>query len=264
MHIYQTGDTEVVAVRGVDLSVRAGQTVALLGPSGSGKSTLLSLLGGLLTPSAGRIWLDDTEISRLDQRQLLELRADRVGFILQGAGRSLLPYASPVDNVRFAQAAARGAAPEALPAEDLLDLLGLSALAQARLPELSAGEQQRVALAVAVANRPGLLLADEPTSQLDAEGRDVVLGLLDRVNETFGTTIVLVTHDAEVAGRLQRQVAMRYGRVGHEGSAGEPLAVVGKDGSVVLPDEVVAAWPAGTLVRVEVEDDGVRIRKVQE
>ena len=121
-----------------------------------------------------------------------------------------------------------------------------------------------MALAVAVANRPGLLLADEPTSQLDAEGRDVVLGLLDRVNETFGTTIVLVTHDAEVAGRLQRQVAMRYGRVGHEGSAGEPLAVVGKDGSVVLPDEVVADWPAGTLVRVEVEDDGVRLRKVQE
>ena len=162
VHIYQTGDTEVVAVRGVDLTVRAGQTVALLGPSGSGKSTLLSLLGGLLTPSAGRIWIDDTEISRLDQRQLLSLRADRVGFILQGAGRSLLPYGTPVDNVRFAQGAVRerAAATEQLGPYDLLELLGLGDLADARLTDLSSGEQQRVALAVAVANRPGLLLAE--------------------------------------------------------------------------------------------------------
>ena len=135
--------------------------------------------------------------------------------------------------MRFAQGAVASGRPRptARP-EELLELLGLGDLADARLTDLSSGEQQRVALAVAVANRPGLLLADEPTSQLDAAGRDVVLDLLQRVNETFGTTIVLVTHDVEVAARLHRQVAMRYGRVGHEGHAGEPLAVVGKDGSV--------------------------------
>lgn len=264
VHIYSTGDSEVVAVRGVDLTVRAGETVALLGPSGSGKSTLLSLLGGLLAPSAGRIWIGDTEISRFGQRELLELRADRVGFVLQGAGRSLLPYASPADNIRFAQQASSRPSSGLLPAEELLDLLELGHLAKANLPELSGGEQQRVSMAVAVANSPGLLLADEPTSQLDPSGRALVLDLLARVNDLFGTTIVLVTHDPDVAQRLHRQVAMRYGRVGHEGLGEESLAVVGKDGSVLLPDDVVADWPPGTLVRVEVDGPTLRLRKAHE
>lgn len=264
VHIYATGDTEVVAVRGVDLTVRAGETVALLGPSGSGKSTLLSLLGGLLAPSAGQIWIGDVEISRLGQRELLELRADRVGFVLQGAGRSLLPYASPVDNIRFAQQASSAQRDDIIPAEELLELLGLAHLRDASLPMLSGGEQQRVSMAVAVANSPGLLLADEPTSQLDPAGRAMVLDLLDRVNELLGTTIVLVTHDSDVAARLHRQVAMRYGRVGHEGRlGGQTHAVVGKDGSVQLPDDVVDDWPPGTLVRVEVDGDELRLRKAE-
>ena len=121
-----------------------------------------------------------------------------------------------------------------------------------------------MSMAVAVANSPGLLLADEPTSQLDPSGRALVLDLLSRVNDLFGTTIVLVTHDPDVAQRLHRQVAMRYGRVGHEGLGDESLAVVGKDGSVLLPDDVVADWPPGTLVRIEVDGSGLRLRKADE
>jgi ABC-type glutathione transport system ATPase component len=126
---------------------------------------------------------------------------------------------------------------------------------------MSGGEQQRVALAVAVANGPGLLLADEPTSQLDHPARDSVLDLLDSVNERFGTTVVVVTHDPEVGARLGRTVTMRYGRVGQEGRSGEQFAVVGKDGSVHLPDAVVADWPPGTHVLVEREGDHVRLRR---
>lgn len=262
VHIYRTGDLDVVAVRGVDLVVERGERLALLGPSGSGKSTLLGMLGGLIPPSAGQVWVGDEEIGGLPERALLRLRAQRVGVVLQGAARNLLPYATPAENVRFAQRSLpRARRREAMRPTDLLEALGLGAVADRPVPLLSGGEQQRVALAVAVANGPGLLLADEPTSQLDHPARDAVLDLLDVVHERFGTTIVVVTHDPEVGGRLGRAVTMRYGRVGQEGRHGEQFAVVGKDGSVHLPDEVVADWPPGTQVLVERDGDALRLRR---
>ena len=262
VHIYRTGDLDVVAVRGVDLVVDPGERVALLGPSGSGKSTLLGMLGGLIPPSAGRVWVGDDEIGGMNERGLLRLRAQRVGLVLQGAARNLLQYASPADNVRFAQRSLpRARRREAVPALELLDALGLGSVAHQPVPQLSGGEQQRVALAVAVANGPGLLLADEPTSQLDHTGRDSVLDLLDIVNERFGTTVVVVTHDPEVGARFGRTVTMRYGRVGQEGRRGEQFAVVGKDGGVHLPDDLIAEWPPGTQVVVERDGDALRLRR---
>jgi ABC-type lipoprotein export system ATPase subunit len=262
VHIYRLGDLEVVAVRGVDLDVDPGETVALLGPSGSGKSTLLALLGGLLPPSAGRLWIGEDEIGRMSQRQLLRLRATRVGTLLQGSARNLLPYATPRENVRFAQRSlGRRERAEVLAPGELLDVLRLGSVADAPLPGLSGGEQQRVALAVAVANAPGLLLADEPTSQLDRDGRESVLDLLALVNERFGTTVVVVTHDPDVGARLGRTVTMRYGRVGQEGHRGEQFAVVGKDGSVHLPDAVLEDWPPGTLVRIDRDGEDLRLRR---
>jgi putative ABC transport system ATP-binding protein len=262
VHIYRLGDTEVVAVRGVDLDVDPGETVALLGPSGSGKSTLLGLLGGLLVPSAGRLWVGAEEIGRMTQRELLRLRSDRVGYVLQGSARNFLPYVSPLDNVRFARRSlSRRRRRSAIRPEELLDVLGLSSVAREPLVTLSGGEQQRTALAVAVANGPGLLLADEPTSQLDRESRSTVLDLLRLVNERFGTTIVVVTHDADVGSALGRQILMRYGRVGQEARSGRRLAIVGKDGSVHLPDEILEAWPPGTRVRVEADGDSLRVRR---
>ncbi|MFN8157223.1 MAG: ATP-binding cassette domain-containing protein [Candidatus Nanopelagicales bacterium] len=262
VHIYRTGESDVVAVRGVDLAVAPGERVALLGPSGSGKSTLLAMLGGLVPPSAGRVWIGDEEIGGMSERDRLRLRANRVGLVLQGAARNLLQYATPAQNVVFAQRSApREHRAQLMAPRELLEALGLTAIADTPVPSLSGGEQQRVALAVAVANAPGLLLADEPTSQLDHPARDSVLDLLDAVNERFGTTVVVVTHDPEVGHRLGRTVTMRYGRVGQEGLQGEQFAVVGKDGSVHLPDEVVADWPPGTQIVVERDGDEVRLRR---
>lgn len=262
VHIWSTGQEDVVALRGVDLEVAAGERVALLGPSGSGKSTLLALLGGLLQPSAGRLWIGDTEISRLSQRALLQLRSDRVGTVLQGAARNLLPYGTARQNVAFAQRSLRrSAVGRVLSPGQVLAELGLTRVADATLTQLSGGEQKRVALAVAVANGPGLLLADEPTSQLDSAGRQQVLQTLELVNDRFGTTVVVVTHDPVVGAELGRTITMHAGRVGQEGRRGRQYSVVSADGSVALPPAVLARWPAGTLVEVDGRDHVVQLTR---
>ena len=252
VHLYRSGGEEVVALRGVDLDVAAGESVALLGPSGSGKSTLLTLLGGLQKPSAGRLWIGGDEITALGPAGVLALRSSRVATVLQGSARNLLPYASPAENIGFARRSLTRAARRSAPRPaDVLGPLGLAALADRPVGMLSGGEQQRVAVAVAVANGAGLLLADEPTSQLDVASRDAVLDVLDTVNRA-GTTVVLVTHDPAVASRAGRQVRMRHGRVGEQRDG---AGVVGPDGSVRLPESLIARWPPGTQVRV-VERDG--------
>lgn len=262
VHIWSTGQEDVVALRGVDLEVPAGDRVALLGPSGSGKSTLLALLGGLLTPSAGQLWIGDTEITRLGQRALLALRSDRVGTMLQGAARNLLPYVSPHENVEFAQQSLRPSARHRVLAPgELLNALGLGRVADAPLRQLSGGEQQRVALAVAVANGPGLLLADEPTSQLDTAGRHRVVETLELVNDRFGTTVVVVTHDPAVGEQLGRTITMHAGRVGQEGRHGRQHAVLSADGAVTLPASAIVDWPPGSLFDVQRDGDTVHLTR---
>jgi putative ABC transport system ATP-binding protein len=253
VHIYRLEGYDVVALSGVDLDIAAGESVALVGPSGSGKSTLLSVLAGLIPPAAGRLHVGDRDITRASESELAAMRATEVGVVLQGAGRNLLPYLSAEQNVRFAQ----GAAPVAGPApREVLSLVGISARSSRRRPhQLAPGERQRLALAVALANDPGLLLADEPTSQLDSHARDEVVSALESVRQT-GTTVVVVTHDPAVGARLGRTVTIRDGRVGAEGRWGEHFAVVGRDGSIHLPTDVLAALAPGTLVRVFLEPDG--------
>ena len=185
--------------------------------------------------------------------ELAAMRATQVGVALQGASRNLLPYLTAEQNVRFAQ---RGAADAAKP-RDVLTLVGLSGRTDARRrpDRLSPGERQRLALAVALANRPGLLLADEPTSQLDSAARDEVVGALESVRR-HGTTVVVVTHDPAVGSRMGRTVTIRDGRVGAEGRRGEEYAVVGRDGSVHLPPDVLQVFTPGTLVEVFLDRDG--------
>jgi putative ABC transport system ATP-binding protein len=257
VHIYRLEGNDVVALSGVDLDVASGEVVGLLGPSGSGKSTLLNLFAGLLRPSAGRLRVGGHEIARMDEKGLARMRAVDVGVVLQGAMRNLLPYASPIDNVRFAQRGAAKVSDTILAApEEVLELVGLVDEATTPLASLSPGQRQRLAVAVGMAARPGLLLLDEPTSQLDHEGRDEVLRAVTEVNRDLGTTVVAVTHDPDVADRLPRTVTIRDGRVGAEGRRGEDFAVVGRDGSVTLPPDILESVPPGTLLRVTIVEQG--------
>lgn len=266
VHIYRTEGHDVAALSGVDLSVAAGEVVGLLGPSGAGKSTLLSLLGGLFRPSAGQIHIGELELSAATTQQLDELRAGTVSLMLQGARRNLLPYYSARENVTFAQAAARRLGIDGLldPAE-VLASVGLVDDVEAPLAALGPAQLQLAALAVALAPGPSVLLADEPTGQLDHRSRDTVLEALHRINAGWGTTILLVTHDPDVATSLPRTVTIRDGRIGGEGRAGEEYSVVSADGFLPLPAHALADLPPGTLVRFHpvdgtyqllVEDEG--------
>lgn len=255
VHVYRSEDHDVAALSGVDFVIAAGDIVALLGPSGSGKSTLLSIVGGLLRPSAGLVTVGTHVVSSMDEAELDDLRSGELGIVLQGAARNLLPYLTVRENVAFAQRAARSRGREVPPVDDVVALVGLADRAQVPLARLTPGDLQRAALGVSVANHPGLLLADEPTSQLDHEARDAMLAALEDVNAEVGTTIVLVTHDPEVAARMPRTLTIRDGRVGAEGRAGQEYAVVAADGSVPLPQRALESFPPGTLLRVH-EDGG--------
>ena len=256
VHLYRTFEGhDVVALQGVDLSIRPGERVAFLGPSGSGKSTLLTLLGGIQRPSAGRILLGDAEISRLPEPELARLRSRRVSTMLQGATRNLLPYATARQNIAFARLALTGAErKQAVPDRDLLARVGLSAVADQVVSTMSGGQRQRLALACAVSTGPQLLLADEPTSQLSHEDRDAVIGLIHELGDELGTTIVVVTHQPEVAATFPRTITMKGGRVGLEGRDGAEYVVIGAEGVVHLPTHLAEQWPQGTLVRIEPED----------
>ena len=256
VHLYRTFEGhDVVALQGVDLTIQPGERVAFLGPSGSGKSTLLTLLGGIQKPSAGRIFLGDDEISRMGERYLARIRSRRVSTMLQGSTRNLLPYATARQNIAFARLALSSAERRrALLDTDLLRRVGLEQQADQVVSTMSGGQRQRLALACAVSTSPQLLLADEPTSQLSHEDRDHVIELLHHLGDDLGTTIVVVTHQPEVAATFPRTVTMKGGRVGAEGRDGAEYVVIGAEGVVHLPTHLAAEWPQGTLVRIEPED----------
>ena len=266
VQIYTTaGGHDVVALRGVNLDIAPGEEVALLGPSGSGKSTLLSLFGGVLRPSAGKVLVGGTDISRIKESELGRLRSGTVASLLQGATRNLLPYATPEENVEFARRAVPAdVRRRLLPAAELLDRLGLRDLAGRPLAGMSGGERQRIAFAAAVSSGAGLLLADEPTSQLSHDDRDAMVELIHVVNREFGTTVVLVTHDPEVAAQMPRSITIRNGRIGSEGRRGFDFGVVDEDGAVHIPDDLATRFPAGTLVQFEDTPEGVLLRAVDE
>jgi putative ABC transport system ATP-binding protein len=260
VHIYRAEAGDVVALAGVDLSIGPGETLALVGPSGSGKSTLIALLAGLMRPSAGRVNIGTYDMGKLSDAEIARLRGTEIGVVLQGAARNLLPYATLHRNIWLAQR--RAAHTEGIKLDDpdrILDLVGLPGMGRARIGELPPGARQRAALAVGIAAGPGLLLVDEPTSQLDTGGRDEVLAALETVNQERNTTIVVVTHDSDVGTRLGRAVTIRDGRVGAEGRDGQDFAVVAGDGTVQLPPEVLGEFPPGTLFTVDHVDGSVTL-----
>jgi ABC-type lipoprotein export system ATPase subunit len=222
-HIYTVEGEQVVALDDVDLTVDAGQSLAILGPSGSGKSTLLTLVAGLHRPSAGTIHVGDSDITALGEAGLLQLRGRDLAMVTQGPARNLLPWASVTDNVTFAQEGItrRNRAKLPKPAE-LLGSLAMGDLLGRRVDQLSGGEKQRLAVVLGVATRPGLLLLDEPTSQLDQVNRNLVIELIGRIVEDFRTTVIAVTHDDEVANALHRLVSVESGTL-TERTAGPSL-----------------------------------------
>jgi len=259
--IYRIADTGVVALAGVDLDIPPGEFLAVVGPSGSGKSTILNLAGGLDRASAGRVEVDGEDLGLLSEDDLTRHRAERVGFVWQGTARNLVPYLSVRENVRLPGSIRGGVrAAGRHSADELLDLVGLTQRASHRPGQLSGGEQQRVAIAVALANTPALLLADEPTAELDTGSAANVLEAFSAVNREFGVTIVMVTHDLVAARHADRRVRVRDGRLLHEGL---PVGPVGDDGRVRLPDEAVAAL-GGAELEAEIGNDEVRLRRRSE
>jgi len=263
VHVYGTPGNEVAALRGVDLSIEPGEMVALLGPSGAGKTTLLWHLAGLLKPTAGTVEIDGQTLSGLSGAALTSMRLREIGLLLQNPGSNLLTTQSALGNVLFAQAPTRRTRKvKRRRATDLLDRVGLADAIHRPAGLLSGGEQQRLAIAVALANGPRLLLADEPTSQLDLDSAADVIELIQAANMSLGTTVVAVTHDAEVAAALGRTVTIRDGRVGAAGHGGREYLVVGKDGTVTLPPDLLGEFPPGSLATASRVDDGVLLRRV--
>ena len=263
VHVFHADGHDVAALSGVSLTVGSGELVGLLGPSGSGKSTLLLACAALLRPTAGRLLLDGTDIVKLPDVERDRLRTATIGMVLQGASRNVLPYLTIAENILLAQRAARRAGGLELPEPAaVLDLVGLTEPDGLRAEALRPGSRQLLALACGIAHRPRLLLADEPTSRLAAAERDRVLTALGTLNDRWGTTVVLVTHDPEVAAALPRTVTIRDGRIGAEGRLGKEYSVITADGSVSLPAELLADHPPGTLLRIERSGEGLLLSPV--
>jgi putative ABC transport system ATP-binding protein len=259
--VYRVSDTGVVALGGVSFDIPRGEFLAVVGPSGAGKSTILNLAGGLDRASAGGVEVDGRDLGRLSDDDLTAYRAARVGFVWQGTARNLVPYLSVRENVRLPAAVHRDvASARRRDADELLALVGLGDRARHEPGQLSGGEQQRVAIAVAIANTPQILLADEPTAELDSESADHVLDAFRAVNHEFGVTIVMVTHDLAAARRTDRRIRVRDGRLLHEGT---PVDPIGADGRLRLPDDAVAAL-GGVDLEAELTEGEVRLRRRSE
>lgn len=214
--IYKTDEIEVMALQGLDLDVKRGELMAIVGNSGSGKSTLLNMLGGLDKPSAGKLIVDGKNLLKFNDKDYMQYKRDTVGFVWQNNARNLIPYLTAVQNVELPMLLKGSEKQRRKKALDLLEKVGLSHRKNSRLDQMSGGEQQRVAIAIALANDPKLLLADEPTGAVDTRTSNIILDIFKDLNEKEGLTIVIVTHDVKLSKRIDRVVAIRDGRTSSE------------------------------------------------
>jgi ABC-type lipoprotein export system ATPase subunit len=275
--IFKVAELEVVALRGLDLKVEKGEIVAIIGSSGSGKSTLLNILAGYDVPSAGTVFVGEYDMLNMTSKEVVEYRRNEVGFVWQQTARNLFPYLTALENVELPMMlSGRNSKYRRSRASDLLDLVGLGGRMTHRPEHLSGGEQQRVAIAVALSNEPPLLLADEPTGELDDETGTEILELLNHLNVDFGTTIVVVTHDPAISTSVGRAIAIRDGKtsteirrkvkrgqvIGGAASETEEFLLVDASGRVQIPREMLDELKMGERVRVEVVEGRVTLRDI--
>ena len=280
--IYKTKDIEVLALQGLDLTVEKGELVAIIGNSGSGKSTFLNMIGGLDKPSAGKLFVDGKNLFTMGEKELVEYKRSTVGFVWQNNARNLLPYLTALENVMTPMQLTNRKNKKEW-ALELLDLVGMSHRKNNRLQQLSGGEQQRIAIAIALANEPKLLLADEPTGSVDRKTADYIYDLFVRLNQEKGQTIVIVTHDTTLAKRVKRVVAIRDGKISSErilkeeysdlsnvsavnwqeiGETQEEYAIIDRAGRVQIPRDLLDKLElTGNKVKLSMQEEKIQLER---
>ncbi len=266
VRIYAADGIEVQALQGLDLLINEGELTAMVGASGSGKSTLMNILAGLDTPTAGTVKVASRDLASMSARERLVYRRDVVGFIWQQTSRNLLPYLSATQNVvlpmRFSRVSSRARKARAA---ELLGVLGITHCADRRPDQMSGGEQQRTAIATALANKPDLLLADEPTGELDSATAQDVFAALQTANTELGATVLVVTHDPAVSSQVRRTIAIADGRTSTETlrhSAADhavEYAVLDRAGRLQLPPAMIEPLGMRDRVRLEAEPDHIGV-----
>ncbi len=284
--IYKILELEILALQGLELTVQKGELMGIVGASGSGKSTLMNVLGGLIRPSAGRVIVDGHNLLKLSDAEINRYRRTKVGFVWQQGSRNLIPYLNALENIELPMMLA-GRKRTRQKAEELLELVGLSDRRFHHLPQLSGGEQQRVAIAVALANDPAILLADEPTGELDSATALTIYEAFKRLNQELGLTVLIVSHDPTIAKHVNRVMAIRDGKTSSEtvrarrrprteetaDSADtspeaeeehfEELVVLDSVGRLQVPKAYLEELEIGRRVRMEMTEDGIVIRPVR-
>ena len=268
--IYKTEELEVVALQGLDLNIRRGEMMAIIGNSGSGKSSLLNILGGLDRPSAGQCRVGDLDLVQASESQLVRYRRHQVGFMWQQSSRNLIPYLTAFENVQAPMLFANIRKPRDR-ARALLTAVGLEDRMQHRLSQLSGGQQQRVAIAISLANDPEVLLADEPTGEVDTQTAAQIYDILRHLNEQRDLTIIIVSHDRNIASQVERVVAIRDGRTSTETvrrvsvhgdgeHTHDEYVIVDDVGRLQVPREMLDQLGIGGRAVVDVEGDQIVIR----
>ncbi len=262
--IYKTKDLEVLALQGLDLNIARGELMAIIGNSGSGKSTFLNMIGGLDRPSAGKLTVDGKDLFKLNEAQLVEYKRNTVGFVWQNNARNLIPYLSAWQNIQVPMLFDKTPIPynedakiqlssnKKTRALQLLELVGMSHRKNSKLSQLSGGEQQRVAIALSLANNPSILLADEPTGAVDLKTANYILDVFRELNRELGITIIIVTHDRMLSKKVQRVVAIRDGKTSSEFIVKQSYAdilsgITSLDDGVATQDEFVVLDRAGRI-----------------
>ena len=274
--IYKVANLEVLALQGLDLTINKGELVGIVGTSGSGKSTFLNVLGGLIQPSAGKIVVDSQDLLKATDSEIDTYRRKKVGFIWQQSARNLIPYLTTQENVELPMTiSGLGFKEKRAYAQELLEAVGLWEHRKHKLAQLSGGQQQRVAIAVALANRPTLLLGDEPTGELDSATADEILALFERLNLQYGLTTVIVTHDQQVARAVGRVITIRDGRTSSETvrrrdtvdnlmTSFDEFVVVDNVGRLQIPPDLRDKTKMGDRATISMTDDGHILIKVAE